>query len=49
MRLSNRSFPHPVVGNGDDVPNVEFQVTFEFTSDKTYFYLKATARCRSAR
>jgi hypothetical protein len=47
MRLSNRSFPHPVVGNGDDVPSAEFQVTFEFVPDKTNFYLKAFVRCSS--
>ncbi len=47
MRLSNRSFPHPVVGNGDDVGDAEFQATFEFESDKTTFYLKATVRCSS--
>ena len=47
MRLSNRSFPHPVVGNADDVPGAEFQATFDFESDKTTFYLKATVRCSS--
>lgn len=47
MRLSNRSFPHPVVGNVDDVPGAEFQATFDFASDKTNFYLTATVRCSS--
>ncbi|VTT98817.1 Uncharacterized protein OS=Lysinibacillus fusiformis ZB2 GN=C518_2415 PE=4 SV=1 [Gemmataceae bacterium] len=47
MRLSNRSFPHPVVGNGDDVPGAEFQVTFEFEADKSNFYLKALVQCSS--
>ncbi len=47
MKLSSRSFPHPVVGNADDVPGAEFQATLEFRSDKTNFYLKATVRCSS--
>lgn len=47
MRLSNRSFPHPVVGNADDVQDAEFQATFEFESDKTNFYLSATVKCSS--
>ena len=51
MRLSNRSFPHPVVGNGDngneDVPGAEFQATFESEADKSNFYVKATVRCSS--
>ena len=47
MRLSNRSFPYPVVGNADDVQDAEFQATFEFESDKTNFYLSATVKCSS--
>jgi len=47
MRLSSRSFPHPVVGNVDDVPGAEFQATFDFSSDKTNFYLAATLICSS--
>ena len=47
MRLSSRSFPHPVVGNADDVPGAEFQAALEFRSDKTTFYLKATVRSSS--
>ncbi len=47
MRLSNRSFPHPVVGNGDDVPGAEFQATFESEADKSNFYIKATIQCSS--
>jgi len=47
MRISSRSFPHPVVGNGDDVPVAEFQAAYDFSSDKTTFYLKATVACSS--
>ena len=47
MRLSNRSYPHPVVGNGDDVPGAEFQASFDFIPDKSNFYLTATVRCSS--
>lgn len=47
MRLSNRSFPHPVVGNGDDVPDAHFQATFDFESDKSNFYVKVAVRCSS--
>lgn len=38
MKMSSRSFPHPVVGNADDVL-AEYQATFDFSSDKTNFYL----------
>ena len=47
MRLSKRSFPHPVVGNADDVPGAEFQATLEFESDRSTFYLSATVECSS--
>jgi len=47
MRLSNRSFPHPVVGNGDDVPGAEFQATFESEQDKSNFYIKVKIQCSS--
>lgn len=47
MRLSSRSFPHPVVGNGDDVPGAEFQAAYDFSSDKTTFYLKVSVACSS--
>ena len=47
MKLSSRSFPHPVVGNADDVPESEFQATLDFALDKTNVYLTATVRCSS--
>lgn len=33
MKLRDRSFPYPVVGNKDDVPNADFQVTIEVLTD----------------
>lgn len=48
MKLSNRSFPYPVVNNADDVPEAAFQATFDFASDKTNFYITATVNCSSA-
>jgi hypothetical protein len=33
MKLRERSYPHPVVGNKDDVPGASFQVTVEVTTD----------------
>lgn len=47
MKLSNRSFPHPVVNNADDVPEAGFQAAFDFASDKANFYITATVRCSS--
>lgn len=39
MRLSRRSYPHPVVGNLDDVPGAAFQATVEMSADKDNIYL----------
>jgi|SRR5579862_5497548 len=39
MRLRNRSFPHPVVGNLDDVPGAKFQADREMTTDKQNIYI----------
>lgn len=47
MRLSDRSFPYPVVGNRDDVPGAAFQATVEMTSDKQSVYLDASINCSS--
>lgn len=47
MKLSSRSFPHPVVGNADDVPDAEFQATFDFGSDRTSFTIKVQIQCSS--
>ena len=34
MKLSQRSYPHPVVGNADDVQDAAYQATVEMTTDK---------------
>ncbi|WCJ58253.1 hypothetical protein NXS98_11000 [Fontisphaera persica] len=47
MKLSQRSYPHPVVGNRDDVPNVAFQAAVEMSSDKQYYYIKLEIKCSS--
>lgn len=47
MRLSSRSFPHPVVGNGDDVPGAAFQATFEYSSDTQFYYIGVAIACSS--
>jgi hypothetical protein len=47
MRLSQRSYPHPVVGNGDDVIGSAFQPTIEMTTDKENIYLNVKIICSS--
>ena len=47
MRLSERSYPHPVLGNKDDVVGAAFQVAFDVTSDKSNYYVAVTAACSS--
>src|ERR1035437_6785276 len=48
MKLSERSYPHPVVGNADDVPGAGFQVTYEYSSDKQFYYVDVTVACSSS-
>lgn len=48
MKLKKRSFPHPVLGNEDDVLGAAFQAVFEVESDRDYFYLITTFQCSSA-
>lgn len=48
MKLSLRSFPHPVVGNRDDVPGVAFQATTEMTTDSEYAYVDTKVTCSSS-
>src|ERR1700723_43234 len=48
MRLSIRSYPHPVVGNRDDVPGAAFQATVEMTTDKENIYLDVSVNCSSS-
>lgn len=48
MKLSRRSYPHPVVGNFDDVPGAAFQATVEMSADKDNIYLDANIQNSSA-
>lgn len=45
MRLSARSFPHPVLGNRDDVPGAAFQATIEMSTDRQSVYLQTDTAC----
>jgi len=47
MRLSSRSYPHPVVGNADDVPGAAYQATFEYASDPQFYYITISVACSS--
>jgi hypothetical protein len=47
MRLTNRSYPHPVVGNRDDVPGAAFQAVTEMSRDKIAVYIDASIACSS--
>ncbi len=48
MKFSIRSFPHPVLGNRDDVPGAAFQTTINHSQDKDYLYLDISAQCSSS-
>ena len=45
MRLSARSYPHPVLGNRDDVPGAAFQAMLEMSTDKQYVYVNVEVAC----
>ncbi len=45
MRLSARSYPHPVLGNRDDVPGAAFQAALEMTTDKECVYVAVDVAC----
>lgn len=45
MRLSARSYPHPVLGNRDDVPGAAFQSTIEVSTDKQSVYVNVEVAC----
>lgn len=47
MRLNTRSYPHPVVGNQDDVPHCACQATAEHSSDRDQLYLSFKVDCSS--
>jgi len=48
MKLSQRSYPHPVVGNRDDVPGAAFQATVEMSSDRENVYVDVATKCSSS-
>ena len=45
MRLSARSYPHPVLGNRDDVLGAAFQAALEMSTDKQSVYVSAEVAC----
>jgi hypothetical protein len=47
MKLSSRSYPHPVVGSRDDVPGAAFQSVLEMSTDKEAVYIDAAINCSS--
>ena len=47
MKVRQRSFPHPVVGNRDDVPGAAFQGAIEMTSDAQQIYIDVSINCSS--
>lgn len=47
MKLSERSYPYPVVGNRDDVPDSAFQASIEMTTDKEYIYIDVNISCNN--
>lgn len=47
MKLSARSYPHPVLGNRDDVPNAAFQASLDMTTDREQVYIAAEIKCSS--
>jgi len=48
MKLSQRSYPHPVVGNRDDVPGAAFQAAVEMSSDRENVYIDVATKCSSS-
>jgi hypothetical protein len=48
MELGQRSYPHPVVGNRDDVQDAAYQAVVEMSPDKENIYLEVRVMCSSA-
>jgi hypothetical protein len=48
MRLSHRSFPYPVVGNGDDVVDAAFQAAMSVHDDRVNYYINVKVQCSSS-
>ncbi|MCP5508038.1 MAG: hypothetical protein H7A37_07045 [Chlamydiales bacterium] len=47
MRLTSRSYPHPVLGNKDDFPKSEFQVRTDVRTDRNKVYINVEIACSS--
>ncbi len=47
MKLSHRAYPHPVVGNADDVVDTAFQAPIEVHNDTANYFLKVQVQCSS--
>lgn len=47
MKLSQRSFPHPVVGNADDVVDAAFQAAISVYNDRVNYYICVKVQCSS--
>jgi hypothetical protein len=48
MKLSTRSYPHPVVGNRDDVPGAAFQASVDLSTDRETVFLDVAIKCSSS-
>jgi hypothetical protein len=47
MKLSHRSYPHPVVGNADDVIDAAFQAAITVHNDRVNYYIHVKLQCSS--
>lgn len=47
MKFSRRSFPHPVVGNEDDVEGAAFQAAISVHNDRLNYFIKVNIQCSS--
>ena len=48
MKRSPRSYPHPVVGNRDDVADAAFAAEYKVTTDSQNLYVEVSINCTSA-
>lgn len=48
MKLKQRSYPHPVLGNKDDIPKYAFQASFDgVRPDKRFYSFTVDFLCSS--
>lgn len=47
MKLSHRAYPHPVVGNGDDVVEAAFQAPIVVSNDRINYFIAVRVQCSS--